>query len=300
MPEMNATPLTFDSFESLFRAMVMETGDGSLFASSDLTITAANEQACDLFGIVCNDLRGIDVRTLFAEKDRPIIDRATANLQGFNSWIGEVTGLRANGETFPVDLTIKRLPAGDQACIYLVIRDQTENKTLKKLLHEEKSHRREMYITMRNLMKAFEKEKSGIESGIAQKIETLLLPTIERIKKESSAEIRTIYLELIREQLFNLTKGFGHALDGRFLSLTPAELKICAWIKNGYSSKEIAGEMNLAFETVQAHRRNIRKKLSIQGRKVNLFTVLSTKPAFKNAPFCRRAGKDAVAACLDR
>jgi hypothetical protein len=69
---------------------------------------------------------------------------------------------------------------------------------LKKLLHEEKSHRHAMYTTMRNLMKAFEKENTGIEGMISHRIETLFLPAIERLKKEPSPEIRNMYLDILR------------------------------------------------------------------------------------------------------
>jgi DNA-binding CsgD family transcriptional regulator len=131
-------------------------------------------------------------------------------------------------------------------------------------------------------MRAFEKERSGIETGIAHRIETLFLPTIEKIKRESSAEVRNAYLNVISDQLINLTAGFAKELDGRFLRLTRTEMKICKFIQTGLSSKEIAQTMNVSFETVQAHRRNIRKKLGLRGRKINLHTLLVSKSFFRH------------------
>jgi DNA-binding NarL/FixJ family response regulator len=165
----------------------------------------------------------------------------------------------------------------------VIIRDLSEYETLRQLLQQEKSHRREMYITLRNLMKAFEKEKKGIEGGIAHKIETVLLPAIEKIRHEPSPEIRESYLNILREQLINLTKGFSRELDGRFLRLSRSEIRVCRLIQDGFSSKEIAENMSISFETIQTHRRNIRKKLGLKGRKVNLYATLSTKPLFQNA-----------------
>ena len=279
-PGVSSQKVSFESFEHFFRALIIESGDGTLFAFQDFLVAAANERACDLYGLSQKEMVGRDLRSLFADNPQPMLERALFSLKDNESWAGEVTGIRASDDRFPVDLTIKRAAVHGCLLICLVIRDLTENQTLKRLLHEEKSHRREMYITMRNLMKAFEKEKSGMEGMIAHRIETLFLPAIERLKKEPSLEIRNMYLDILREQLLELTQGFSQALDGRFLSLTATELKICKWIKNGYSTKEIAAELHLAFETVQAHRRNIRKKLKIRGRKVNLFAVLSSKAFF--------------------
>ncbi|MFZ0613410.1 MAG: LuxR C-terminal-related transcriptional regulator, partial [Desulfobacterales bacterium] len=141
-----------------------------------------------------------------------------------------------------------------------------------------------MYITMRNLMKAYEKEKSGVERGMSHKIETLLLPTIEKIRKEQSPDFRNTFLDLLREQLIGLTRGFVTEIDGRFLRLTRTEMAVCQLIQAGQASKDIATELKLSYDTIQTHRKNIRKKLGIRGRKISLYGLLATKSFFsKNA-----------------
>jgi DNA-binding NarL/FixJ family response regulator len=47
-------------------------------------------------------------------------------------------------------------------------------------------------------------------------------------------------------------------------TLTKTELTVIKWIKEGYSSKEIANEMNRALKTVEVHRYNILKKLGLR------------------------------------
>ena len=59
-------------------------------------------------------------------------------------------------------------------------------------------------------------------------------------------------------------------------------MMICKYIQTGYSSKEIAEAMNVSFETIQVHRRNIRKKLGLRGRRTNLYAYLSAKQYFEN------------------
>ena len=156
---------------------------------------------------------------------------------------------------------------------------------LKERLRQEKANRREMYITMRNLMKAYEKEKTGVEKGISHKIDTLLVPTIEKIRREQSPNFRNTFLDLLQDQLIGLTRGFATEIDGRFLRLTRTEMSICQLIQTGQASKDIAARLKLSYETVQTHRKNIRKKLGIKGRKVSLYGLLATKSFFsKNAP----------------
>jgi two-component system NarL family response regulator len=46
-------------------------------------------------------------------------------------------------------------------------------------------------------------------------------------------------------------------------SLTTREQTILAFIADGYSSKEIAKALDISYRTVEAHRRNIKSKLSI-------------------------------------
>ena len=278
----NNYTLTFDSFEKLLHALLNDIGDGVFFVSHDLKIIEINDRACDIFESSHKDIIGMDCRDLIAPSQKHFLNQAFKDLSDFESWAGELTAMRNDEDAFPIDITVKKFSLFNRTLFCLVIKDLTEYKTLKELLHQEKSHRREMYVTLKNLMRAFEKERSGIETGISHRIETLLLPTIEKLKRESSTDVRNTYLNVMRDQLINLTAGFSKELDGRFLRLTRTEIKICKFIQTGLSSKEIAQTMHISFETVQAHRRNIRKKLGLQGRKINLHTLLVSKSFFRH------------------
>ena len=275
--------LTFDSFEELLHSLLNDIGDGVFFISRDMKIIEINDRAGEIYECSRKDILRMDCRDLIAPGHKHFLDQAFKGLSDFESWAGEMTAVRGDNEIFPIDITIKKFSVFNRTLFCLVIRDLTEYKTLKELLRQEKSHRREMYVTLKNLMRAFEKERSGIETGISHRIETLLLPTIDKIKRESSTDVRNTYLNIMRDQLLNLTAGFSKELDGRFLSLSRTEMKICKLIQAGNSSKEIALAMNIAFETVQAHRRNIRQKLGLRGRKVNLHALLVSKSFFRHS-----------------
>jgi len=59
------------------------------------------------------------------------------------------------------------------------------------------------------------------------------------------------------------------------MHLTPTEIRIVNSIKQGYRVKEIALTLNVSPRTIEFHRDNIRKKLGIKGRKINLRSYLS-------------------------
>ena len=277
MPE---NRLTFEFYDSLFKLLYPDTGDGIVIVGEDMKIRAANERSGDLFGRLSNNLIGCDFHEFIAPTSRYLLDRAVNNIEDSGNWESELTFLSGDSDPFPVDMSMKQIRSGDVILFCIIIRDLTNYKTLKEQLRQEKANRREMYVTMRNLMKAFDREKTGLERTISHKIETLLLPALDKVGREPTAELRNTFLDILREQLIGLTKGFGTELDARFLSLTRTEMNICRLIQSGYSSKEIAENLNLSFETIHTHRKNIRKKLGLRGRKVNLYSMLSSKSFF--------------------
>ena len=79
------------------------------------------------------------------------------------AWFGEVTCWVSDQEPLPAKATVKRVDLNNQKLFLLVLQDPVAYKTLEERLRQEKAQTREMYITLRNLMKAIEQEKKGWE-----------------------------------------------------------------------------------------------------------------------------------------
>jgi DNA-binding CsgD family transcriptional regulator len=266
--------------EALFGALDLGTGDGLLFTDRRFTILRIGGQAAEMHNAGAADLIGKDVRGLFTESGSTLLAEALYSLGGSESWAGELVARRMPDDVFPADVTIKRMPVEGKLLFCFVVRDLSETRRLRELLRQQRGQRREMYVTLRNLMRAFEKEKQGLERGIYHKITSMLLPSLEKIEAESSAAVRNSYVAILRNQLIDLTRGFSRELEGRFLTLTRSEIQVCRLIAKGLATKEVAERVNISFETVQTHRRNIRRKLGLNGRKISLHAYLADKAGF--------------------
>jgi len=272
-----ASALAKKKADKLVRSLLELSSEGILIADVTLRIIEANPAIWELYRTPAEKVIGVDLRTLMDSKTQETLPQILQGLEEGQVWSGGVTCWVSDQEPLPAKATVKRVDLNNQKLFLLVLQDPVAYKTLEERLRQEKVQTREMYITLRNVMKAIEQEKKGWEGDIAHKIEKYLLPALDRVKQEPFEEMRKSYLDLIREHLVGLTKGFSRELDGRLLRLTRSEMRICQHIQSGYSTKDIAAAMNTSFETIQTHRKNIRKKLGLRGRTVGLYTFLTSR-----------------------
>ena len=85
-----------------------------------------------------------------------------------------------------------------------------------------------------------------------------------------------VYIEIIESNLNNVISPFMHNLSAKLIKLSPTEIRVIDFIKHGKTTKEIAKTMDLATSTIDTHRNNIRKKLGIKNKNINLITYVSS------------------------
>ncbi|MDQ2081435.1 LuxR C-terminal-related transcriptional regulator [Xanthobacteraceae bacterium Astr-EGSB] len=135
----------------------------------------------------------------------------------------------------------------------------------------------EMNITLRNVLSCIDSERKEFQRSVAHAVQTTLLPTLRHVQSATDATVRQGYAGMLSDQLMQLYEDSDSGSDARLMSLTPAELKVCQLIQSGHRTKEIADTLNLSIDTVQSHRKSIRRKLSLSGKEVNLFTFLKAR-----------------------
>lgn len=76
-------------------------------------------------------------------------------------------------------------------------------------------------------------------------------------------------------QFQQVHQGFLTILEERFPELTPTEMKVCALLRLGMPSKEVASVLHMSPRTVESHRYWVRKKLGLPSAR-NLKAFLGT------------------------
>ena len=128
---------------------------------------------------------------------------------------------------------------------------------------------------MKEILSQIEIEKKQIGDYVVTNSEKLLLPLIKKLRKKDGNKNGKVY-DLLENNVRNLTSNFGDKLSGKLIKMSPKEIEICNLIKNGFESKEISSFMGISIKTVDTHRRNIRGKLGLSGKKLNLTTYLNS------------------------
>jgi DNA-binding CsgD family transcriptional regulator len=115
-----------------------------------------------------------------------------------------------------------------------------------------------------------------MEKTIMSNIKKLITPNLTRLKKISLNDRQKSELGILEANLYEIISPFESSLSSEYLKLTPAEMQVASFIKNGATSPEIASLLGLSRRTIDTHRHNIRKKIGIRGKGVNLKTYLSS------------------------
>lgn len=160
-----------------------------------------------------------------------------------------------------------------------VVTDNSPRVELEENLLGRKSEVREMGIALRHVIRAVEEERQELRERLSSQVRKRMLPALDRMVKTDAPEVREGYRSVIEEHLTGLAEAGSGPLGADLLRLSPREMEVCGLIQLGRSGKEIAELLNMSFETVQTHRKNIRRKLGLRGSRTSLFAYLRNKPS---------------------
>lgn len=84
------------------------------------------------------------------------------------------------------------------------------------------------------------------------------------------------YLNIVQTNLNDVVSQFSKTIFSKYIDFTPTEVRIADFIREGKNSKEIADTLALSPSSIQWHRKNIRQKLGLTNKKINLHTYLNS------------------------
>lgn len=172
---------------------------------------------------------------------------------------------------------------GKVTTIAIFAADVTEKKSAEEELRRKKEELRaqairleEMNTTLKVLLDQREKEKEELAETILATVRSLILPYLERIEAAGLDSKARSFVAIIKSNLADLLSRSRNRALSPAAGLTSTEIMVADFIKNDKTSKEIAALMGVSVSAVFVHRYNIRRKLGILNKKVNLKSCLRT------------------------
>jgi FixJ family two-component response regulator len=114
------------------------------------------------------------------------------------------------------------------------------------------------------LAKNIDGTRQKVEREIVSKMRSFILPIIEKLQQEHQMIPYRAELSALIDYVEDLTSTQGNGKKIAML-LSTSELRIATLIKNGLTTQAIADHLCISPGTVKSHRKNIRKKLGING-----------------------------------
>jgi DNA-binding CsgD family transcriptional regulator len=208
--------------------------------------------------------------------------RQAARIIMFNEPVGEVEVFYTKqrpalyeGPFLSEERTLINAVAENIGAVAMRLSAELKLQETNKQLIVEREALREANATLRSVMARIEEEKLKIHKDIQANVQKIMMPIIYALMIEVP-EMQRKYVELLRDNLMEISSPFINQLTERCRSLTPTEIAICNMIRTGMRSKEIAQIRGVSIATVSRHRERIRRKLAISNTNVNLTSYLQT------------------------
>jgi DNA-binding NarL/FixJ family response regulator len=105
-------------------------------------------------------------------------------------------------------------------------------------------------------------------------VQQLVKPMVEKLKTTSMSSRQQNMLTSLEINLNEIINPFLKTLDIAFWKLTPMEIQVANLVKTGLANKEMAELLGVSKGTVMIHRHNLRDKLGLKNKKINLRAYL--------------------------
>jgi DNA-binding CsgD family transcriptional regulator len=146
---------------------------------------------------------------------------------------------------------------------------ESDNKLRMKAKELEESN-----TALKVLLKQRESDKEESEGNILANVTHLIMPYVEKLKKQSTMSEDLVYMNILESNLKEIISPFAQKLSSNHFGLTPKEIQVANLTRDGKQDKEISELLSISLDTVKFHRKNIRKKLGLYGHRTNLRTYL--------------------------
>ncbi|MFO7558955.1 MAG: PAS domain S-box protein [Desulfobacterales bacterium] len=287
--ERNQAKKKLQESEEKFRSIANTAMDSIFCKDINRHYTFVNSSMAQLMGCTEAELVGKVPEEVFSKEDAAVVNEVDQRaLRGEN--VSEVRSLTISGKpyTFHSVQVPLRDADGNIKGISGIVRDITElkqaeealsktNERLEQQVKARTAELKERNIALKVLLDQRKDDKERLEKTIMVNIKKLINPSLARLKKSLINGRQKTELAILEANLDEIIAPFESSLSSEYLKLTPTEIQVANFIKHGATSQEIASSLRLSRRTIDTHRHNIRKKIGIRGKGVNLGTYLSSR-----------------------
>jgi PAS domain S-box-containing protein len=276
--------LKLEESENRYRTLFESTGTATILIEDNMIISIANGEFYRLSGYSPDE--ELKWPNLVLEQDRARMmeyhRKRRENSQSAPRNY-EFRYVRGDGDVRRVYINTEMIPGTRRSIASLV--DITE---LKKTEEDLKKHKQQLEAktlnleeanaALRVLLKHRDEEKIELEEKVSANMKEFVLPYLGKLKASRINDVQANHLEILETNLKDILSPFLRDISSKYPNLTPREIQIIRFIKEGQTTKEISEMLNASARTVDFHRNNIRHKLGIKNRKANLRSFLLSHP----------------------
>jgi PAS domain S-box-containing protein len=277
----NDGPAKMREDERLFRTLT----EGSLvgiYVVQDGEFQSINPNAASYYGCTPEELMGKKSNSIVHPEDKERHKQCAIDmLKGRRSSPHEFRIISRSGDTHWIMETVTPIVYKGRPAILGNSMDITERKRAEEALEkremelEVKTHELEdMNSALRVLMKQRDEDRNELEQKVLTNIKVLILPHMEKLRNHVDLQGMS-YVNVLGSNLRDIMSPFAQKLSVTYLNLTKREVQVANLMKEGKTSGEISGFLNISVSAVNVYRYHIRHKLGLS-KKQNLRSYLSS------------------------
>jgi len=270
--------------EEHYRSLVETMNEGLVVRDNNNMITFVNQRFCEMLGYTEDEIKGSRFsKYLDDENLRIFLDQVAERITG-SSESYELDWSREDGTQITTIMSPQPIRDSDGKVIgsFAVVTDISDRKRAEdrlrqatSLLRVEREALTQKNIALKEILDHIEKERQDYKQAICKDVEQAVSPFLRKLRLFVD-ERRVRELDALETQMEAVLAKDIDVFRDRYARLTPRELEICDLIKAKLSSKEMSERLNLSVLTVHKHREQIRRKLGITSKGINLSTYLQS------------------------
>ena len=275
---------SLNAAEVRYRTVVEEQTELISRFSADGKFLFVNEAYCRFFQKKHTDLIGRHWQPIAYAKDHEKIERRLSRLSpalpvvvienrvykgdGSIRWVQFINRGIFDSSNQLIEIQSVGRDISDLKEIQIALQQKEEELSLKNRRLEKLNIAFEVVIEQKN------EQLDNLRSDIIKQYNSFVKPHVEELKKISQSWQENQYLKLIEQGMQHILSPFARQIMSLNHHLSPMETKVATLITSGTTIMDAARELKISPHTVKYHRKNIRSKLGIQNKKINLRSYL--------------------------